>query len=74
MTARINEAKTLAKHISLDCKCKVDSTVCNSNQRWNINKCQNKCKKDRTCKKEYSYNPSTSIFENSSYLRSIVDN
>ena len=43
MTARINEAKTLAKHISLDCKCKVDSTVCNSNQRWNINKCQNKC-------------------------------
>ena len=43
MTARINEAKTLAKYISLDCKCKVDSTVCNSNQRWNINKCQNKC-------------------------------
>ena len=74
MNTRINEAKTLAKHISLDCKCKVDSTVCNSNQRWNIDKCQYKCKKDSTCKKEYSYNPSTCIFENSSYLKSNVDN
>ena len=30
-----NEAKTMAKHISRDCKCKFNSTTCNSNQKWN---------------------------------------
>ena len=43
MTTRINEAKTLLKHISCDCKCKFDSTGCNSNQKWNNDKCQWKC-------------------------------
>ena len=33
MIARINEVKTLLKHISCDCKCKFDSTTCNSNQK-----------------------------------------
>ena len=33
MIARINEVKTLIKHISCECKCKFDSTTCNSNQR-----------------------------------------
>ena len=27
-----NEAKTMAKHISCDCKCKFNGTKCNSNQ------------------------------------------
>ena len=30
---RTNEAKTLIKHISCDCKFKFDSTPCNSNQK-----------------------------------------
>ena len=30
---RIYEAKTLAKHISCNCKCKFNSTTCNSNQK-----------------------------------------
>ena len=35
MITRINEAKTLMKHISCDCKCKFNSTTCNSNKKWN---------------------------------------
>ena len=31
---RIIEAKTIVKHISCDCKCKFNSTICNSNQKW----------------------------------------
>ena len=31
MITRINEAKTLVKHILCDCKCKSDSTAYNSN-------------------------------------------
>ena len=30
-----NEAKTMAEHISCNCKCKLNSTLCNSNQEWN---------------------------------------
>ena len=34
-----NVAKTLAKHISCECKCKFDGRKCNSNQKWNNDKC-----------------------------------
>ena len=61
MTKRINETKTLVKHISCDCQCKSDSTTCNSNKKWNNKKCQ--C----DCEKSYSWNRSTGICENRSY-------
>ena len=35
MIANKNEAKTTTKHVSCDCKCKFNSTTCNSNQKWN---------------------------------------
>ena len=35
----INEFKTLAKHISCECKCKFDGRKCNSDQSWNNDKC-----------------------------------
>ena len=35
MIANKNEAKTMTKHLSWDCKCKFNSTTCNSNQKWN---------------------------------------
>ena len=35
MTTRINEVKKLVEHISCFCKCKFDSTTCDSNQKWN---------------------------------------
>ena len=45
MITKLNEAKTLIKCISCDCKCKFDNTKCNSNQKWNSDKCPCKCKK-----------------------------
>ena len=53
MTTIINESKTLTRHISCDCKCKFNCTTCNSNQKWNNDKCQCRCKKYFTCKKDY---------------------
>ena len=72
MITRINEFKTLVKHISCDCKCKVDITICNSNQKWNNDKCQCESKIHRTCKED-SWKPSTCICENSRYLKNIVE-
>ena len=40
MITRLNEAKTYVKHISCDCKCKFNSTMCGSNQKWNNDICQ----------------------------------
>ena len=39
MITGIHESKTLAKHISCEYKCKFDGRNCNSNQKWNNNKC-----------------------------------
>ena len=35
MITDINESKTLTKHISCECKRKLDGTKCNSNHWWN---------------------------------------
>ena len=69
-----NEAKTLIKHISCDCKCKFNNTTCNRNQKWINNKCQYGCKRYCTCTKDDSWNPSACICEDSKYLKSIVNN
>ena len=61
----------MTEHISCDYKYKFDSTKCNSNQKWNNKTCQYECKNYRTCKKDYNWNPSTYISENSIYLKSI---
>ena len=45
----------------------------NSNQKWNNETCQCECKNCRTYKKYYSWNPSTCIYENSKYIKSIAD-
>ena len=72
MITNKNEAKTMTKHISCDCQCKFNSTTCNSNQKWNNEafqcECQNYCK----CKKDYSWNPSTCICQNSKYLKVLL--
>ena len=51
MITNKNEAKTMTKHIPCDCKCKFNSTTCNSNQKWNNKTCQCECKNYRKCKK-----------------------
>ena len=73
LIANKNEAKTMTEHISCDCKCKFNSTKCISNQKWNNKTCQWECKNHRTCQKDYSWNPSTYISENSKNLKSIAD-
>ena len=40
MITGMDESKTLTKHISYKCKCKFDGRKCNSNQKWNNDKCQ----------------------------------
>ena len=39
MITEINELKTLTKHTSYECKFKFGRRKCNSNQKWNNNKC-----------------------------------
>ena len=39
MKTKIYKTKTLIKHISCDCKYKFSGTTCNSNQKWNNDKC-----------------------------------
>ena len=72
MIANKDEAKAMTEHISCDCKCKFNSTTCNSNQKWNNKTCQCKCKNYRKCKKDYNWNPSTCVCENSECLKSVA--
>ena len=71
MITNKNEAKTMAKHISCDCKYKFNSTICNSNQKWNNKTCQCECKNYLTCKIDYNWNHSTCVCENGKCLKSI---
>ena len=73
MITNKNEAKAITKHISCDCKCKFNSTTCNSNQKWNNKTCQCECKNYRTCKKDYSWYPGTCICDICKYLKSTAD-
>ena len=73
MIANKNKAQTLTEHISYDCKCKFNRATRNSDQKWNNKTCQCECKNYSTCKKDYSWNPSTYICENSKHLKSISD-
>ena len=68
----INEAKTLKKRISCECKCKFDGKKCKSNQWWNNNKCRGECKKHKGGK-NYFWNPATCNCENGKYLASIMN-
>ena len=73
MITNKDEAKAMTEHSSCDCKCKFNSTTCNSKQKWNNKTCQSACKSYHKCEKYFSWNPSTCMFENSKYLKSIVD-
>ena len=61
----------MVKYTSCDSKCKFNSTIYNSNQKWNDEVCQCEWKSYCTCKIDNRWNPS--IFKNGKYLKSIVD-
>ena len=52
MITNKNEAKTMTKHISCDCKCKFNSKTCNSNLKWNNEPCQCECRNYCKCKND----------------------
>ena len=53
----------MVKHILCNSKGKLNSTMPNSNQKWNNEKCQCGYKYYRTFKKDYSWNRSICIWE-----------
>ena len=68
--------ETLIKHISSACKCKFDGRKCNSNEKWNNDKCRCECKnlkEHHLCKKNYIWNPARYSCKYSIYLASIID-
>ena len=71
MITGIAESKTLTKHISYRCKCKLDGAKYNSNQWRNNDKYCCECKKRQICEKYYVWNPSTCIYEIGKYLAKI---
>ena len=73
MITGINESKTLAKHISCECKCRFDGRISNSDQWWNNNKCRCECKERHVSKKDYVWNLATYNCESGKYLASIMD-
>ena len=73
MITNQNEAKRMTKHISCAFKCKCNRTTCILNQKLNNKTCSCECKSYPKCKKGYTWIPSTCIWANSKYLKSIVD-
>ena len=65
MITNKNEDKAISEHILCDCKCKFNSTTCNSKQKSNNKTFQREYKNYCMCKEDYSWNPSTCISENS---------
>lgn len=73
IATKVIERKTLVKHISCNCKCKLDTTTRNSSQKWSNRTCQCVCENYRMCKNDYSWSPGTCTCENGKYVKSTVD-
>ena len=76
MIIGINKSETLIKHMSCEFKCKFDGKKCNSNQKWNKDKCRCECKNPKeynACEKDYIWNCATCSWQNGKYLASVID-
>ena len=73
MISKINESKTLAKHISYKCECKFSESKCNLHEKWNKDKCRSKCKnkKKTSCAQNIFFLESC---YNGKYIRSFYSN
>ena len=61
LMSRTNETRHIKWHETCKCKCRLDSSVCNNEQRWNEDKCMCECKEliDKVvCDKGIIWNPS----------------
>ena len=58
---RNNETRHIKWHETCKCKCRLDTSVCNSKQCWNNDKCRYECNElvDKgICDKGFIWNPS----------------
>ena len=44
LMSRTNEARHIKWHKNCKCKCRLDASICNNKQRWNVDKCRCECK------------------------------
>ena len=61
LMSRTNETRHVKWHETCKCKCRLDTSVCNSKQRWNKDKCRCEWKEliDKgICDKRFIWNPS----------------
>ena len=68
-----NEYSRELHYYPLAVKCKTDGRKCNSNHKWNNNKCRCECKKHHIFAKDYIWNPATCCCKNVKYLAGIID-
>ena len=65
LMSRINETRNIIWHETCKCVCRLTSSVCNSRQIWNEDKCRCECKEvliDKgICDKGFIWNPSNFI-------------
>ena len=73
MITGIHEWKTLTKPTSCESKYRFDARKCNSDQRWNNDKCRYKCEEPHVCEKGYVWNPATCNCKNEKYLARVMD-
>ena len=73
MITKKDKSKILTKDRLCECKCKFDGRRCNSNQKWNNNKCWCEFKKHHICEKDYIWNPATCSRKNDKYLISVIN-
>ena len=61
LMSRTNKISQMRWHVTYQCKCRLDESVCSNKQRWNKDKCRYECKElidYRACYKEFIWNPS----------------
>ena len=61
LMSKTNETRHIKWHEISKCKCRLDASICNNNQRWNNDKCQCECKEliaKGVCDRGYAWNPS----------------
>ena len=64
--SRTNETRHIKWHETCKCKCRLDASVCNYKQIWNVDKSRCGCKEliDKgVCDKGYAWSPSNCEFE-----------
>ena len=53
-----NQTEQIKWHESCKCECKLNSSFCHDEQKWNEDKCRYECKKLISCDKGFIWNPS----------------